>query len=282
MRPEDEIVLGRSKTDPIKVLLADNHTMFRQGIAKVLADFGGMEIVGQTDNDERAVELARLTKPDVSLEELHGVLSARELEILLLAARGLSNRQIGASLHVAVGTVKRHLANAYQKMGVGSRGQATRMALHEEWITIQDVTDDLDGPEGNSSSEGSYSPSSSDSLLAPSSTPSNSSRETSLTSEVVPSSSTVASMRSVLRSRIRHSTSSGHLRSTLAPSASSTSTCGSKRSASPSRDSGEASSTSKSGRRRWMQRASTSLYMRGVMVTSIRTRTRSFPQTKTA
>jgi hypothetical protein len=41
-----------------------------------------------------------------------------------------------------------HLANAYQKMGVGSRGQATRMALHEEWITIQDVTDDLDGPEG--------------------------------------------------------------------------------------------------------------------------------------
>lgn len=275
-------MLGRSKTDPIKVLLADNHTMFRQGIAKVLADFGGMEIVGQTDNDERAVELARLTKPDVSLEELLGVLSARELEILLLAARGLSNRQIGASLHVAVGTVKRHLANAYQKMGVGSRGQATRMALHEEWITIQDVTDDLDGPEGNSSSEGSYSPSSSDSLLAPSSTPSNSSRETSLTSEVVPSSSTVASMRSVLRSRIRHSTSSGHLRSTLAPSASSTSTCGSKRSASPSRDSGEASSTSKSGRRRWMQRASTSLYMRGVMVTSIRTRTRSFPQTKTA
>ncbi len=90
--------------------------------------------------------------PRALLEEAeegsHGVLSARELEILLLAARGLSNRQIGASLHVAVGIVKRHLANAYQKMGVGSRGQATRMALHEEWITIQDVTDDLDETEG--------------------------------------------------------------------------------------------------------------------------------------
>ena len=90
--------------------------------------------------------------PRALLEEAeegsHGVLSARELEILLLAARGLSNRQIEASLHVAVGTVKRHLANAYQKMGVGSRGQATRMALHEEWITIQDVTDDLDETEG--------------------------------------------------------------------------------------------------------------------------------------
>jgi hypothetical protein len=30
-------------------------------------------------------------------------------------------------------------------MRVGSRGQATRKALFEEWITIQDVTDELDG-----------------------------------------------------------------------------------------------------------------------------------------
>jgi DNA-binding CsgD family transcriptional regulator len=77
-----------------------------------------------------------------------GVLSARELEILLLASRGLSNRQIAARVNLAEGTVKRHLTNTYQKMGVGSRGQATRKALYKEWITIQDVTDDLDGPEG--------------------------------------------------------------------------------------------------------------------------------------
>jgi CheY-like chemotaxis protein len=49
----------------IKVLLADNHTMFREGLASVLADYGGIEVVGQTDNDEGAVELARLRKPDV-------------------------------------------------------------------------------------------------------------------------------------------------------------------------------------------------------------------------
>jgi hypothetical protein len=33
-------------------------------------------------------------------------------------------------------------------MGVGSRSEATRMALYEEWITIHDVTDDLDRTEG--------------------------------------------------------------------------------------------------------------------------------------
>jgi DNA-binding NarL/FixJ family response regulator len=74
-----------------------------------------------------------------SLEGADGVLSARELEVLLLAARGLSNARIASSLHVAEGTVKRHLANVYEKMGVGSRGEAAREALLREWITIAEV-----------------------------------------------------------------------------------------------------------------------------------------------
>jgi ATP/maltotriose-dependent transcriptional regulator MalT len=69
-----------------------------------------------------------------------GVLSVREMEILLLVARGLSNRQIANALHLSEATVKRHLANAYPKMGVSSRGEAIRKALFEEWITIADIT----------------------------------------------------------------------------------------------------------------------------------------------
>lgn len=96
---------------------------------------------------ENAVVGMPLSLLEEAEEGSEGVLSVRELEILLLAARGLSNRQIAARVHVAEGTVKRHLANTYEKMGVGSRGEATRMALFEEWITIQDVTDDPDGAE---------------------------------------------------------------------------------------------------------------------------------------
>jgi DNA-binding NarL/FixJ family response regulator len=66
--------------------------------------------------------------------------SGRELEILLLAARGLSNRQIATTLTISEATVKRHLANLYAKMGVGSRGEATRKALSEGWITARDLT----------------------------------------------------------------------------------------------------------------------------------------------
>jgi ATP/maltotriose-dependent transcriptional regulator MalT len=69
-----------------------------------------------------------------------GVLSAWEMEILLLVARGLSNRQIASRLTLSEATIKRHLANTYPKMGVASRGEAVRQALLEDWITIQDIT----------------------------------------------------------------------------------------------------------------------------------------------
>jgi DNA-binding NarL/FixJ family response regulator len=219
----------RDAEGPVKVLLADDHTMFRQGLANVLAAYGSIEVVAETSNDEGAVALAREHRPDVvvmqaqlplerakeyldqmrrvspppkvvictmfedpryvreflklgvsaylvksaSVEQLiaavrvsvldpqgknvvvgmpremleaaeengaEGGLSARELEILLLAARGLSNRQIAFSLRVAEATIKRHLANTYEKIGVGSRGAAARKALTEGWITIEQVT----------------------------------------------------------------------------------------------------------------------------------------------
>jgi DNA-binding NarL/FixJ family response regulator len=74
-------------------------------------------------------------------EGAESVLTARELEILLLAARGLSNTRIASSLHISEATVKRHLANVYMKMDVSSRGEASREALTREWITIEEVTE---------------------------------------------------------------------------------------------------------------------------------------------
>jgi DNA-binding NarL/FixJ family response regulator len=49
----------------VRVLLADDHTMFREGLAGLLASYEAMEVVGQTTNDEGAVRLARETRPDV-------------------------------------------------------------------------------------------------------------------------------------------------------------------------------------------------------------------------
>lgn len=67
-------------------------------------------------------------------------LSERELEILLFVARGMSNARIACFLYLTEGTVKRHLHNIYTKLGVASRGEATRKALSEGWITARDIT----------------------------------------------------------------------------------------------------------------------------------------------
>ena len=215
----------------IRLILADDHTMFRQGLKEMLSTDGDIEIVGEADNGRDAIALARRVKPDVvildiempvmgaaeameallrispppkivivtmydsprlvrellargasgylvksaSLGELIATVrtaassplgppgenvilavprsvlervdedaeempSGRELEILLLAARGLSNRQIAASIHISEATVKRHLANLYAKIRVSSRSEATHKALSEGWISARDLT----------------------------------------------------------------------------------------------------------------------------------------------
>jgi DNA-binding NarL/FixJ family response regulator len=67
-------------------------------------------------------------------------LSERELEVLLMVARGMSNHQIAVSLHLSEATIKRHLANIYPKIGVSSRGEAVRKALSRNWISARDIT----------------------------------------------------------------------------------------------------------------------------------------------
>ncbi len=53
-------------------------------------------------------------------------LTRREREILQLLSMGLSNQEMAEKLVIAEGTLKRHIANLYQKLGVHNRAQAVR------------------------------------------------------------------------------------------------------------------------------------------------------------
>ncbi|HTW99406.1 MAG TPA: helix-turn-helix transcriptional regulator, partial [Acidimicrobiales bacterium] len=56
-------------------------------------------------------------------------LSAREAEIVSLVLAGATNAGVAATLHIAVGTVKKHLDNVYCKLGVHGRGPLTALVL---------------------------------------------------------------------------------------------------------------------------------------------------------
>jgi DNA-binding NarL/FixJ family response regulator len=65
-------VLGenRNADGPIRVLLADDHTMFREGLASILASYGGMEVIAEAPNDREALKLARELSPDVVIMQV--------------------------------------------------------------------------------------------------------------------------------------------------------------------------------------------------------------------
>jgi len=58
-------------SEPIRVLLADDHTLFRQGLRHLLADHPRLKIVGEASSADEAVEEAQRLKPDVILMDLH-------------------------------------------------------------------------------------------------------------------------------------------------------------------------------------------------------------------
>jgi DNA-binding NarL/FixJ family response regulator len=78
-------------------------------------------------------------------DEPVGALSETETEVVVLAARGLPNARIAEELHVAEATVKRHLANIYEKVGVHSRTETVRTVLLEQRIGIHEITSAADG-----------------------------------------------------------------------------------------------------------------------------------------
>jgi DNA-binding CsgD family transcriptional regulator len=66
------------------------------------------------------------------------ILTPREREILLWAARGKSNREIAAVLYLAPGTIRKHLDNVYDKLGVSNRAGAVGRAFGIETETSAD------------------------------------------------------------------------------------------------------------------------------------------------
>jgi DNA-binding NarL/FixJ family response regulator len=69
----------------IRVLLADDHQLFRQGMRSMLANDAGIKVIGEAENGRTAVKLARQLVPnvvvmDISMPDLNGIDATRQIK----------------------------------------------------------------------------------------------------------------------------------------------------------------------------------------------------------
>ncbi len=73
------------------------------------------------------------------VEDKFRPLSPREMEILKLITRGLSNKEIAYTLGISHQTVKNHMTSILRKLDVEDRTQAAVFALRRGWVRLQDT-----------------------------------------------------------------------------------------------------------------------------------------------
>jgi len=78
--------------------------------------------------------------PETARRERFGELTERELEIVRLLTRGLSNAEIGGELFLSEATVKTHVTRVLQKLGVRDRVQAVVLAYESGFVRPGDDT----------------------------------------------------------------------------------------------------------------------------------------------
>ena len=210
------------RSAPIRILVADDHLVYRIGIRNLIGSVAGFEVVGEASDGLQAIELYRKLKPDVLLldlrmpqksgievvrairkewndarilivtsyqteEEIFQVLeagalgyilkdmgretlveairsvyargkwlspniqrqftdralrqqlTAREMEVIRLLARGLTNKEIGNVYGISASTVKNHVNSLLTKLEVADRTEAVSFCLARGIVRPEDM-----------------------------------------------------------------------------------------------------------------------------------------------
>ncbi len=87
----------------------------------------------------KVIDYFRLPGKARALEGPSEELTKREMDILKLAAHGLSNKDIADKLHLSNRTVEGHLRTVFNKLGVSSRTEAVLHGLRKGWLSVEEL-----------------------------------------------------------------------------------------------------------------------------------------------
>jgi DNA-binding NarL/FixJ family response regulator len=144
------LLAGPGVADPVKVVVVTTfdldeyvHQALRNGAAGFLLKDSGPALL--VEAVRAAVSGDALISPSITVRLLQhlsppapsgddGGLSPRELDVVKLAARGLTNAEIAQQLFISVGTVKTHLGSVQTKLGVRNRVETAAWAWERRLV----------------------------------------------------------------------------------------------------------------------------------------------------
>jgi len=119
----------------LRVYLDLSNAVTRRRVAALLRADGELALVG-TAADADLVVSERVVATAAPVSVAGADLTARELEVLRLVARGLSNKEIAADLGITTHTVKYHLAAVLEKLDVRSRTEAVSLGVRTGLVPL--------------------------------------------------------------------------------------------------------------------------------------------------
>ncbi|MBN1318910.1 MAG: response regulator transcription factor [Anaerolineales bacterium] len=121
-------------TKPLRIMLADDHALFRRGVAAVLALLPDVELVGEANDGLEAIKLARKTKPDLILMDLNmpGVDGLGALKQI---------KEEMPKVNIIVLTVSDEDADLFEAIKAGAQGYLIKNVRQEQLLeAIETVT----------------------------------------------------------------------------------------------------------------------------------------------
>jgi DNA-binding NarL/FixJ family response regulator len=115
--------------DPLRILITDDHTLFREGLAALLRSIADLEVVGEAAGGEQAIAQAEALQPDVVL-----------MDIRMSGANGIeaTRRIVQTSPHIGVVilTMFDDDDSVFAAMRAGARGYVLKGADQDEMLRV--------------------------------------------------------------------------------------------------------------------------------------------------